>query len=434
MKNKYLSPAIVFSFAMACSLSGQALTLEEAVQTNYNSSHELKQLRLESESRKWGETKAFAGYLPKLELSASHLFDERFEELELEFNGASLVMPAIQPYTSLGLSASVEIFSGFQTVNETAAAQAASLAAAHRLTRAEQKATATVRTLFFKALGSQALVDVAQQNIATLESHMKDVQARVRGGLSTRFDTLRFEVQLEEARSEKLASENNVVIQRAKLFQTIGTSDDGKPLVGKLPEDFSRIDLSKLDQKESVREDREALVLTAQEYASSAKAAQAHWYPRISVFGSQEWYNNYNESITGSDERFKSAYSVGMLLRWNLYDGGSSFANQRQLALSHQAAIEQLAKIDDSVPVEIEEAKRRLSYNIINYTAKMSSVRKSEEAVRLARGALSAGAITNTEVLDVVLDLNRAKAATVKSQIDAVEALGDLELALGHTI
>ncbi|MNL85200.1 hypothetical protein D3C87_2134340 [compost metagenome] len=54
--------------------------------------------------------------------------------------------------------------------------------------------------------------------------------------------------------------------------------------------------------------------------------------------------------------------------------------------------------------------------------------------MRLAHGALRAGALTNTEVLDAVLDLNRAKASAVRAQIDAVEALGSLELALGHSI
>jgi outer membrane protein TolC len=86
------------------------------------------------------------------------------------------------------------------------------------------------------------------------------------------------------------------------------------------------------------------------------------------------------------------------------------------------------------MPVALEEAKRRFNYDVINFKAKLSSIRKAEEAVRLARGGLKAGIRTNTEVLDAVVDLNRARAAALKSQIDAIEALGLLELSVGHTL
>jgi len=432
MKNKYLFLSLSFFLTFPC--LGKALTLEEAIRENSASSHELKQLRYEAEAQRWNETKARSGYWPRLELTGNHLFKERFQELELEFGGNNIVIPAIQPYTSLGVRANWEIFSGFQTLHRVAAARSAQASADHRLLRAEQVSAAHIRTLFFRALGSQVLVDVAQQNIQTLESHMRDVRARVRGGLSTRFDTLRFEVQLEEAKSDKLAAENNVVIQRAKLFEAIGIPDDGKPLEGALPTDFSRYDLAKVKFQIEAREDRAAQLANLQESEDLAKASHAHWYPRVSLFAAQDWYNNYNHSIWESDERFKSAYSLGVALRWDLFDGGESYSSQQQAALTQKINAEKLARLEQNAPVEIEESKRRLSYDITNYQAKISSVRKAEEAVRLAKGALSAGAITNTEVLDAVLDLNRAKAAAVKSQIDAVEALGDLEMALGSAI
>jgi len=433
MKNpfakKLLAVLILFATTPAW-----ALTYEEALKHALAHSPEIKELQLQAESARWAQIKAYSGYLPKLQLQGRHLFDERFEELEVPFNGEVFVMPAIQPYSSLGVYATMNIFDGFQTTQSARAASLQKDAAQLRLNRMQEQKRAEIRTLFYNALGSQILVDVADQNIQTLQSHLNEVTSRVRSGVSTKYDSLRVEVQLEDARTEKVAAENNVAVARAKLFEAMGLADDGQPLSGTLPENFTQLNPMKLTLKEAQRTDRAALVAEEERAHDLAKASYAHWLPKVSLFGNYEWYNNINHSVTEDDERFKSAYALGVLFSWNLFDGGAEYAEQRQAALAQEIASVQLAKFDQNAPVELEEVKRRLSYDITNYKAKLVSIRKAEEAVRLARGGLRAGTRTNTEVLDAVVDLNRAKAAAVRSQMDAIEALGKLELALGHTV
>lgn len=414
-------------------LAAHALTLEEATRSSAENSHELKQIRLSTESADWSRRKAFAGFLPKLELTGRHLFQEQFEVLEIEFGGSTFAMPAIQPYSSLGLTASWEIFGGFDSTNQFRAATLAREAGEHRLKHAEEKNRVAVRSLFFRALGSQILVEVAEQNIATLEGHLKDINSRVRSGVSTKYDGLRAEVQLEEARTDKVAAESNVAVARARLFEAVGRADDGLPLIGKLPDDF-RIAVEKIKVQDATREDRLAQVRTVEAQERSAAAAKAHWMPKVSVFGNEEWYNNSNHYISEDGERFGNAYMLGVQLRWNLFDGGASLASQRLAEIEKQIANEKLAQFDQAAPVDLEESKRRLNYNLINFRAKLGSIRKAEEAVRLARGGLRAGTRTNTEVLDAVVDLNRAKAASIKSQVEAIEALGQLELTVGHSL
>lgn len=423
---------IAFIFLLF-STSSFALTVDQALNAAYSNSHEVKGLQLEAEANTWGEKKAFASFLPQLNLSGRHLIDERFEELPVEFGGQSLSMAAIQPYTMFTLSASYELFGGFQSTNELNAAHLEKTSTAHKITRANELLTANIRTIFYRALGSQVLVDVADKNIKTLEGHLHDVDSRIRSGVSTRFDSLRIEVQLEDARTEKIAALDNVAINRAKLFEAIGIADDGKSLAGQLPEEFSKYEDIKINLNDLKREDRMALVYGIEKLQNKGRAQNAHWYPKISVFAAETLYNSYNRAIWQDNGTFKPAYSLGLAFSWNLFDGGASFASQKQAALASQIAAEKLAGLDLNIPVEIEEAKRKLSYNIINYKAKQGTVRKAQEAVRLAQAGLRAGSRTNTEVLDAVVDLNRAKASSVKSQIDTIEALGQLELATGHS-
>ncbi len=430
--------SILRPLIMLCGFYGgfgaHALTLDEAVKYATESSHEIKELRFDYESADWKVKKALSGFLPKLDLEGRHLFKEKFQELDFTMGGVSFTMPVRQPYSILGLNASLNLFDGFRTTNEFSAAKLEKQAAENRLKRAIEQKQAEIRTLFYKALGSQVLVEVANQNIQTLESHMNDVNARIRSGVSTRFDFLRVEVQLEDAKTEKVAAENNVAIARSKLIESIGIADDEKPLVGDLPDEFIRLDLAKVTFQIEDRADRAALIASRDQTEKLVAAAKSHWLPTFSLFGNYEWYNNLNSSITEEDAKFKNAYAVGFKLSWNLFDGGGSYARQQQSLVTKKIAEERLAKLDESLAVSLDEIKRRLIYDITNYKTKLSSIKKAEEAVRLAKGGLRAGARTNTEILDAVLDLNRTKAAMVRSKIDAIEALGLLELAVGHAL
>lgn len=424
----------LFALVLFCSLPAWSLTLNEAENQALANAHDIKEMEIAAEAAGWEQLKAGAAFLPKLDLTGRHLFNERFQELEIEFGGGSFVIPAIQPYTDLGLQAKLNVFDGFASTHEWKAARLNRQAANLHLQSAKLKKSAQIRTLFYRALGAQIQQTVAEQNAKTLEEHLDDVHARLRSGVSTKFDSLRVEVQLEEAKTDVIAATDRITLARAELFKALGIPDDGGKLEGTIPDDWSKVDLQKADLKQVHRDDREARVLETEEQHQRALAARGHWLPKVSLFGAQEWYNNYNHAILQSDERFKSAYSYGVLLSWNLFDGGASLASQRMSALAEQKEHERLAQMDQNIPADLDEAKRKLAYNISTYKARMSAVHKAEESVRLARSGLRNGVRTNTEVLDAVVDLNRAKALAVKTQVEAVEALGSLEIALGHTL
>ena len=68
------------------------------------------------------------------------------------------------------------------------------------------------------------------------------------------------------------------------------------------------------------------------------------------------------------------------------------------------------------------------------YRSRLGDIEKARESVRLARVGRKVGARTNTELLDAESDLYRAQAGVVNSQLGAIEALLNLELATGRTL
>ena len=61
-------------------------------------------------------------------------------------------------------------------------------------------------------------------------------------------------------------------------------------------------------------------------------------------------------------------------------------------------------------------------------------MQKATESLRLVKEGRRVGARTNTEFLDTETELFRAQAGQVNSQIGAVEALINLELATGQKL
>jgi outer membrane protein TolC len=66
------------------------------------------------------------------------------------------------------------------------------------------------------------------------------------------------------------------------------------------------------------------------------------------------------------------------------------------------------------------------------YEARLTDIDKAKESVRLATLGFKAGTRTTTDVLDAELEVFKATSGMVQAQVDALEALINLEIALGE--
>jgi outer membrane protein TolC len=249
--------------------------------------------------------------------------------------------------------------------------------------------------------------------------------ANERSGTGTHFNVLRLEAQLEEARAEKALAEDNLVIARLNLARVLGhEGTDARLLQGELPVPVQDAAVAKLTPDAEAREDLKAE--TEREAAVDAQSwsANAFWFPKVSLYAQTQFYKfgSFDPQIL-PNASFQDAFALGLNLKWDLFDGGASFA--RRMEASHQVreAAERTHAVKQQMPVDFETWKRRFLYNSALYRARLRTIEKSQESVRLAKLGLRAGTSTNSEVLDAELDLFRARAGVVRAQADAAEAL-----------
>jgi outer membrane protein TolC len=421
--------------AHASTLHG-TLTLEEAVQEARQHSPDVLGARAAADQFRWKKYEALGGgFFPRLDIKGNYYTNKKFEYLNIDFEGNPVVFPSIYPTTSTSLDLTIPIFDGFANIHRLQSAALEQSAAENELSRTEFETDQQVRLAFYQALAASLSDDVAEENVKTFRDHLKQTSIEKQGGAATNYDVLRVEVQLNEAESDLIDARDNVVLTRRKLTELLGLEQDDRKIEGVLPTpDAARVASVNFDPSVAqARTDLQALEQRAEASDRNRGAQSVWWVPQLAFGADYTWYNNLTNSISNSDD-FRSAYNVGLFVRWNLFDGGVSLARAKEASYAQVQADKAAEKARLALPYDFDYWKRRYLSNSSRFKAKQLDLQRSEESVRLAREEQRAGTRTSTEVLDAELDLYRARVGVVNAQSNAAEAQIKLELAVGRRI
>ncbi len=435
---KILSPlfaALLISLAAFSPLQARAtqLSLSQAVDEAFRQSPELQKVSSALAEAKWKRVETLSGFLPSVSASATHLLDKKLAYVDVNFGSGPLAFPQVIPTTSYNLSARLPIFDGLANVSRYRAAGQWADAAEHDLSWARLRVEHDVVLLYYRALAAKSLAEVARQNLRTLEDHLKDVQNFKRAGVSTNFDVLRVEVQVSEAKAALLDAEDNVALGRQKLAEALGRAEEEREIAGNLPELSPNLLPKNIEVARESKHDLLSLGARADSLSLIESAASVHLVPKVFLFGDYQHYNNRNERVW-SNTAFRDAYQVGVGLSWNIFDGMQSWAKSKESVEASFQAEKSVQQAELRAQQDFEVWRRKFLYYCSVYSARQSDVLKSRESVRLARAGRRVGARTNTDLLDAEAESFRAQAGLVNSQLGAIEALLNLELATGRKI
>jgi outer membrane protein TolC len=416
---------------------GGSLNIAQAIAEAELNSPIIQKSAAAAQEASWGETESLSGFLPSVNIAAQHFFSYKYVYTTVPFalNPAAaptlVSFPNIYAATQSTLNISVPIFDGLQNIHQYAGARLMSNAAKSDHDWTKFQVDQDIRLRFFQAIAAQKLEEVSEQNLKTISDHLDQIQTLRRGGAATNYDVLRVEVQYNESQSALLQAQNNASLARQQLAVSMGKDDDSRKLEGDLaiPDPNPIRDAANTHTDE--RADIMALTHRAEAFDHMDTAKAAYLVPRISIGGQYMLYNNLTDSITDS---YQSAYNVGIFLNWNLFDGMTSIARSKEAKFQRIQAEKSLDQARLKIPYSFNFWKKSYLYNSAVYKAKKSNVEKSIESVRLAREGYRQGVRTSTDVLDAELDLFRARADIVNSQISCQEARINLELVLGRQI
>jgi len=296
-----------------------------------------------------------------------------------------------------------------------------------------------VQVAYYDVLLAVQQITVQEASVELLTQELADTTRRYNAGTVPRFNVLRAEVELANARPKLIRARNTYRISKNNLVNQLGFNvpkealeDIPLTLSGKLVAEPYKIDLPQaialaLDRRTELEALRKTQALRKEDIVN----AKAPYKPSLQAFGGYDVHNSILSSDI-SDEKY--GWIAGVQLNWSLFDGGRT-----------RGRVVEARALYERVGVELDDAGRRIELevrtaysNFIEADEVLKSQEKvreaAEEALRLSRTRSESGTGTQLDVLGAQTALTEARTTQILALHGFSVARARLERAIGINI
>lgn len=414
----------------------QPLTLEEAIELAYRNNPDLRVALLEVEQSRASLREAQAELYPTISVNGNlegRNTTQTSTGVVTTPGGGLSFETETNEELGVALSAQVDVVyniysSGLRGANIRAAEEQVQLAELELERRREELRLATASEYYDLQAAIEA-IRISQAFLEEAERNLRDTTLREEVGVGTRFDVLRAEVQVANARQDLVNSQRarqvaqRALARRLNVPPSLTITTAPVDIAGVWPLDLEESivlafqNRAELEQQLTQREINEELVT----------AALATVGPQVDLFA------NYNISdiLTQSDS-FNDNYSFGARVSWTLFEGGAAQARARQRELDIEIAERNFEEARNTIRLGVESAYFNLQSNLANIDTARLAVEQAQEALDLAILRFDAGVGTQLDILNAQSELTDAEVNLVQAIVGYNRSLAELKRAVSN--
>ncbi|KPJ52636.1 hypothetical protein AMJ39_07400 [candidate division TA06 bacterium DG_24] len=429
-----LNPAfilLILASIASSAFSGSAFTLDEAIEYALEHNPDLLRTREQVNGAKGMVMEARSGFLPHFELGAS--YTRQFELPTLTIAGAD--GPAVEVPLgyennySAGISVTQSLWSWGRVLNAYRIADLGLDAVRYDVEEMESAVRYEVARAFYGLIVAHEFEKVARDALGQAERHFGVVETREREGLASRFDLLRAQVQVANAKPPVIRAANAVDLAEQQLKLVLGIDlatqieVQGELVVGPAEVDLVEAIEQALAMRpalESLRRRRSiaarALSIAQAQNKPTFFASAAYVYQRPFYF-SEDWGRDIRATVGVTIPIFDGFRTRGAVAR--------AKSSLRDLELS-------LTVLEDGVELEVRTAYLRLMEAQETLASQQETVGQAEESLRIAEVRFRNGMATSLEVMDTQLALTQARTNYLGAVSDFLIARASLVRAVGR--
>lgn len=281
-------------------------------------------------------------------------------------------------------------------------------AADFALEQTKQTIRLTATVDYFNILQARNLVKVRENTVATLQTHLADVNAQFRVGTVARADVLASEVELANAQQNLTTAKNNYEVAVATLNNVIGVPTDTTLTINDELRytDYVLTLEDCTDYGLLYRADGAAAFYAVKQAEAGVRTAQASYHPTVNASATR--------SIAGErpfkdDHVSSDTWAAGISASWNIFDNGVTAAQVDAAKARLRKAEEALAATDEKIRLDVHTAYLNLRAAEQNIKTSETAVKQAEEDYNIARVRYNAGVGTNLEVMRASDNLTTAR-------------------------
>jgi outer membrane protein len=296
-----------------------------------------------------------------------------------------------------------------------------------------------VKVAYYDVLLAQQQIVVQEASLELLSRELADTTKRFEAGTVPRFNVLRAEVEVANARPKLIRARNSFRIAKNNLALLLGFripkesfEDIPLNLSGKLEAEPFDIQLPQaiavaMDKRTELRARRKEQALREEDIVN----AKAGYRPSLQAFAG---YDAHSSQFSTDLLDQYHGWQAGVQLNWSLFDGFYTRGKVMQARALHDRSV---IEVDDAAR-RIELEVRTAFSNFIEAREVLESQKKvleqAEEAVRLASARYQAGTGTQLDVLSAQTALTDARSTQIEALRDYSVARSRLERSLGLSL
>ena len=372
------------------------VTLDETIQRAFENNRTIKESVAEREGAFWSLSEARRQTNPRVTWSFSGA----------RVGGMYYRNSGLQSTFSNTASVSMPIYQGGRLSEGRKSARYALSSADLALENTMQTVRLQSTVYYFNVLQYRNLIEVYEEEVLTLQEHLRNVNAQFRVGTVAKVDVLESQVELANAQQNLVNIQNQYDVAVAQLNNYIGLPADTVIR----PQDtltYRNYNLKLSDCTTYALENRAdaAMADYAVKRAESAKrAAKAGWRPEVSAAVSKEIDTEHLFNHKYSDQ-----WRAGISASWDIFDGGITRAQVNQADAELVRVQEVAAQTREQIQLEVQSYFLQLHAAEKNIATTQASVTLAEENYKIAQVRYAAGVGTNLDVMDASRKLTEAR-------------------------
>ena len=372
------------------------------------------------------ERAAWGAYLPTITTSGSA---SRSNAAGVDLStGRAILIPGEYRY-SVGLSATLDLFTGFKRGATRRAASARTDAADAGFVNQRYQVSAATAQLFYTSLANEDLVRVAESQLERTKEQLQIAVNKFQAGAATRSDTLTATVDLGNARLALLQAQANLATSQADLARQIGADQPVRAVADSAfpsPPDTAALRADVIDRSPQVQQ-AEAEAKAA---GADVTAARSLYWPTLQLTYNDTRQGPASRSFPQYDETFRWTFG----LSWTLFDGFFREANQASASVQRDVARASSADTRRQVGATLTQELAALftAYAQIGITG--TNVAAATEARRVTQERYRLGAGTLLDLLTAEANLTQAEVNQVQARYNYLIARAQVEALVGHAL
>jgi OMF family outer membrane factor len=272
-------------------------------------------------------------------------------------------------------------------------------------------------TAYFTLQNADDTVRIGKSSVQSSSVSLRDARLKFQAGVATKLDVMEAETQL--ARDQQVLT--NALSQQVQARRDIARILDLPQSVTPVAQDPSVVmGVWQPSLEESIvasyafREELDNIILDISISNSNANSQLGAVQPFLSIVSNTGWSKTFGESFVIPPVNMGAVSestdtTIGMNLRWNIFDGGRAAAQSRQQRQVAKENAFKFASQRNLLRYEVEQAYYTLQQQVRNLITTSRQVLSSRESLRLARLRFVAGVGTQRNVVDAQRDVTQAE-------------------------